>query len=229
MVDPAGMGDQRLKSEKMRTAILISGRGSNMKALIGARLPHADITLVISNRPGAEGLAFAGAAGIETVVIDHRAYADRAAFDAALNEALLDAGIELVCLAGFMRILSPWFVERWRDRLLNIHPSLLPAFKGLHTHERALATGVRVHGCSVHLVRAELDDGPILVQGVVPVDQDDTADSLAARVLTAEHQCYPQALDLIASGRVRIEEDRVTIEGGTPPMIGLVDPETRKS
>lgn len=209
----------------MRTAILISGRGSNMKALIaGGQRPQApfEIALVISNRPTAEGIAFAQAAGIRTAVIDHKAYADRTAFEEALDEALRKVGVELVCLAGFMRILSPWFVERWRNRLLNIHPSLLPAFKGLHTHERALSTGVRVHGCSVHLVRAELDDGPILVQGVVPVSQDDTLDTLAARVLDAEHRCYPLALDIIASGRVRIEGDRVTIEGGTPPVVGLI-------
>jgi phosphoribosylglycinamide formyltransferase-1 len=179
---------------------------------------------VVSNRPEAGGIEIARAAGIETAVIDHRAYPDRGRFEQALDDALTEAGIELVCLAGFMRLLSPWFVERWRDRLLNIHPSLLPAFKGLHTHERALAAGVRVHGCSVHLVRAELDDGPILVQGVVPVRQDDTEDSLAARVLEAEHRCYPLALDLMASGNVRIDGDRLTITGGTPPIVSLINP-----
>jgi phosphoribosylglycinamide formyltransferase-1 len=211
----------------MRTAILISGRGSNMKALIAfGQRPNAGagIALVVSNRPEAGGIEIARAAGIETAVIDHRAYPDRGGFEQALDDALTEAGIELVCLAGFMRLLSPWFVERWRDRLLNIHPSLLPAFKGLHTHERALAAGVRVHGCSVHLVRAELDDGPILVQGVVPVRQDDTEDSLAARVLEAEHRCYPLALDLMASGNVRIDGDRLTITGGTPPIVSLINP-----
>jgi phosphoribosylglycinamide formyltransferase-1 len=211
----------------MRTAILISGRGSNMKALIAfGQRPNAGagIALVVSNRPEASGIEIARAAGIETAVIDHRAYPDRGGFEQALDDALTEAGIELVCLAGFMRLLSPWFVERWRDRLLNIHPSLLPAFKGLHTHERALAAGVRVHGCSVHLVRAELDDGPILVQGVVPVRQDDTEDSLAARVLEAEHLCYPLALDLMASGNVRIDGDRLTITGGTPPIVSLINP-----
>lgn len=209
----------------MKTAILISGRGSNMKALIAAgQRPGADfeIALVLSNRPEAAGLAFAEEAGIGTASIDHRAYPDRSAFDAALDEALHAAEIELVCLAGFMRILTTDFVERWQDRMINIHPSLLPSFKGLHTHERALATGVRVHGCSVHLVRAELDDGPILVQGIVPVKQDDTAETLAARVLEVEHQCYPLALDLFTSGKVHIDGNRAVIEGGTSPLVSLV-------
>ena len=140
----------------------------------------------------------------------------------ALDKALHAAEIELVCLAGFMRILTTDFVERWQDRMINIHPSLLPSFKGLHTHERALAAGVRVHGCSVHLVRAELDDGPILVQGIVPVKQDDTAETLAARVLEVEHQCYPLALDLFTSGKVHIDGNRAVIEGGTPPLVSLV-------
>ncbi len=215
--------------KRMRTAILISGRGSNMEALIaGSRAPDAafDIVLVLSNRPSAGGLIAAGAAGIETAVIDHTMFSGRSEFDGALDHALREAGVEMICLAGFMRILGSWFVERWRDRLLNIHPSLLPAFKGLNTHERALAAGVRIHGCSVHLVRAELDDGPILVQGAVPVEQDDTEGSLAARVLTIEHRCYPLALDLIASGHVRIEGEQVTIEGGTSPLVTLIDQRT---
>lgn len=206
----------------MRTAILISGRGSNMKALMAAsQKPGADfdISLVISNRPNAKGLLFAEAEGVRTLVIDHKAYADQEAFEAALDEVLRREGIDTVCLAGFMRILSPWFVERWRDKLLNIHPSLLPAFKGLETHERALAAGVRVHGCTVHLVRPELDSGPILVQGVVPVCHDDTADRLAERVLSVEHQCYPLGLQLLSSGQATIEKDRVTIAGGTRPLI----------
>ncbi len=220
---------KRQKIQKTRTAILISGRGSNMEALIAAgQGPDAafDIELVLANRPAAGGLISAKAAGIETVVIDHTTLTDSGAFDEALDRALQEAGIEMVCLAGFMRVLGPWFVERWRDRLLNIHPSLLPAFKGLNTHERALAAGVRVHGCSVHLVRAELDDGPILIQGVVPVEQDDTADALAARVLAAEHQCYPLALGLMASGKVRVKGDRAIIEGGTSPLLALIDQKT---
>jgi phosphoribosylglycinamide formyltransferase-1 len=211
----------------MRTAILISGRGSNMQALIEAgRQPDADveIALVISNRPAAGGLAFAEAAGIKTAVIDHKAYDGREAFERSLDRALQETGIDLVCLAGFMRILSAWFVERWRDRLLNIHPSLLPAFKGLNTHGRALAAGVRIHGCTVHLVRPELDDGPILIQGAVPVLPTDTADTLAARVLEAEHRCYPLALDLMAAGRVTIDGDHVAIEGASGPVVTLINP-----
>lgn len=199
-----------------------------MKALVAdCRRPEATarIALVLSNRPGAEGLAFAEEAGLATAVVDHKAHATRDAFDAALDDRLREAGIELICLAGFMRILTPWFVERWRNRLLNIHPSLLPAFKGLHTHERALEAGVRVHGCSVHIVRPDLDDGPILVQGVVPVNQEDTVDDLAARVLIAEHRCYPLALDLMASGKVQIDGDRLTIEGGTPKLVSLIEPD----
>ena len=211
----------------MRTAILISGRGSNMRTLIAAsRQPDsaAEIVLVISNRPEAAGIAFAEETGISTAVINHRTYGDREAFELALDHALREAGVDLVCLAGFMRILSPWFVERWRNRLLNIHPSLLPAFKGLHTHERALKAGVRIHGCSVHLVRPELDDGPILVQGAVPVHQGDTAESLAARVLEIEHRCYPLALDLVTSGRLTIHGDGVTIEGESSPLVTLINP-----
>ncbi|MGI9450085.1 MAG: phosphoribosylglycinamide formyltransferase [Geminicoccaceae bacterium] len=208
----------------MRTAILISGRGSNMKALIDAQRQQPvdfEIALVISNRPSAAGLKVAEAAGIDTVVIDHKDYQDREPFDRALDQALSEARIDLVCLAGFMRILSPWFTESWQDRVLNIHPSLLPSFKGLRTHERAIAAGVRLHGCTVHLVRPDLDDGPILVQGMVPVLQEDTAETLAARVLKVEHRCYPLALQLLASGRARIEGDRVMVEGGMPALITL--------
>ncbi len=213
---------------RKRTAVLISGRGSNLQALIEAGRRHAagaSIDLVISNRPTAGGLTLAAAAGIPTAVIDHRDHARRIDFERALDDALKAKRIDLACLAGFMRILTPWFVERWHDRLLNIHPSLLPAFKGLDTHRRALAAGVRVHGCTVHLVRAELDHGPILVQGVVPVAEDDTTDSLAARVLAIEHRCYPLALELMASGRVRIRDDRVTIAGATTPSVSLIVPE----
>ena len=217
----------------MRTAVLISGRGSNMKALIDAQQRYRqqrqpvdfEIVLVISNRPSAAGLKAAEAAGIDTVVIDHKGYREREPFDRALDQALSKARIDLVCLAGFMRILSPWFTEAWRDRVLNIHPSLLPSFKGLRTHERAIAQGVRLHGCTVHLVRPDLDDGPILVQGMVPVLQDDTAETLAARVLKVEHRCYPLALQLMASGRARIEGDRVMVEGGTPALVTLSEAE----
>jgi phosphoribosylglycinamide formyltransferase-1 len=212
----------------MRTAVLISGRGSNLAALIetcarpGAR---AEIALVISNRADAAGLQHARAAGIPTATVDHRRFAGREAFDRALSEELDERKIELVCLAGFMRVLSGWFAERWRDRLLNIHPSLLPAFPGLDTHRRALAAGVRFSGCTVHFVRAEVDAGPIVLQGVVPVRQQDTPETLAARVLQAEHRCYPLALDLVASGRVRVVDQRVLIAGAATPATILINPE----
>ena len=190
---------------RRRVAILISGRGSNMAALIeAARDPDypAEIVLVISNRPEAGGLARAAAAGIATAVVDHTAFASKAAFEAALDARLAEASAEIVCLAGFMRLLSPGFVERWRDRLLNIHPSLLPAFPGLDTHARAIAAGAKVHGCTVHFVRAAMDDGPIIAQAEVPVLPGDTPELLAARVLVAEHQLYPGALAEVAAGKI---------------------------
>jgi phosphoribosylglycinamide formyltransferase 1 len=190
---------------RRRTAVLISGGGSNLQALLDATAApgaSATIALVVSNEPRAFGLERARRAGVATFVLDHRGFADRTAFEAELVRRLRDAGIDLICLAGFMRILTPVFVAGWLDRLLNIHPSLLPAFPGLHTHARALAAGVRVHGCTVHLVRPELDDGPILAQGIVPVLPGDDAASLAARVLEVEHRCYPLALEQVASGVV---------------------------
>jgi phosphoribosylglycinamide formyltransferase 1 len=214
-------------SARVRTAVLISGRGSNLAALIEAcRQPgaRAEIALVIANRPGAAGLRHARAAGIPTGTVDHRRFEGREAFDRALSAALEQHKIELVCLAGFMRVLSGWFAERWRDRLLNVHPSLLPAFPGLDAHRQALSAGVRFSGCTVHFVRAEVDAGPILVQGVVPVRQEDTPETLAARVLHAEHRCYPLALDLVASGRVRVVGERVTIDDATAPATILINP-----
>ena len=166
---------------------------------------------MISNRADALGLARAAQAGIPCAVIPHRDYPSRETFDAALTAALVQARAELVCLAGFMRLLTAGFVARWRDRLVNIHPSLLPAFPGLDTHSRALAAGVRFSGCTVHFVRAEMDNGPIIVQAVVPVLDGDDADSLAARVLAAEHKAYPLALKLIGEGRVTVRGDRVAI------------------
>jgi phosphoribosylglycinamide formyltransferase-1 len=204
---------------RVRTAVLISGRGSNLQALIDATAApgsSARIVLVVSNRADAFGLERAARAGIPSRVIDHRAFPDRATFDAALDAGLREAGAELVCLAGFLRLLTTGFVESWRDRMLNIHPSLLPAFRGLTTHARALAAGVQVHGCTVHLVRPELDTGPILVQGVVPVQGDDTAERLAARVLEVEHRCYPQALELMASGRAEIAGEAVRVRDPRP-------------
>ena len=197
---------------RKKLGVLISGRGSNLAALIKAcAAPDypAEIALVISNRPGAPGLQFAADAGIPAMVIDHKRFASRAAFEQALDEALRGANVGLVCNAGFMRILTPDFVEAWRDRHLNIHPSLLPAFRGLDTHERALAAGVRISGCTVHMVRAEMDAGPIVAQAAVPVLPGDDAETLAARVLRAEHQLYPWAVRMVASGAAWVEGERV--------------------
>ena len=189
---------------KRRVAVLISGRGSNLAALLAAaRDPAypAEIALVLSNRPDAAGLAHAAAAGVPTGVIAHRPFgADRAAHEGAIDAALHDAGIELVCLAGYLRSLTPRLVDAWAGRMLNIHPSLLPAFPGLDTHARALAAGVKLHGCTVHLVTATVDEGPILAQAAVPVLPGDTEASLAARVLAQEHAIYPMALGALASG-----------------------------
>jgi phosphoribosylglycinamide formyltransferase-1 len=212
---------------RRRTAILISGRGSNLQALIAAcARPDASaaIALVISNRADAGGLDHARQAGIATRFAPHREFATQTAFEDAITAALEEHRVELVCLAGFMRVLSPWFVERWRDRLLNIHPSLLPAFRGLDTHRRVLEAGARFSGCTVHLVRAEVDDGPIIAQAVVPVRPDDSEDSLAARVLEAEHRCYPLALKLFASGRARVTGERVVIEGMKPADLIALNP-----
>jgi phosphoribosylglycinamide formyltransferase 1 len=188
-------------SPRVRTAVLISGRGSNMGALIeAARSPgfSAEIVLVLSDDPSAAGLSLAHSLGVAAEAVDFRAYADKPAFEEALHARLTSASIDIVCLAGFMRVLSPSFVERWRGRMLNIHPSLLPSLRGLHTHERALAQGLIEHGCTVHLVTAELDAGPILLQARVPILPGDAVDALAARVLKEEHRIYPQALDEFA-------------------------------
>ena len=222
------MGDPVAAAGRVRTAVLISGRGSNLAALIAACArpdAAAEIALVVSNRPHAAGLQHALDAGVAAEAIDQRRFRGREDFDRAISAALEASQIDFVCLAGFMRLLSPWFTERWRDRLLNIHPSLLPAFPGLDTHRRALAAGVRFSGCTVHFVRAALDVGPIVVQAVVPVHPDDTPETLAARVLQAEHRCYPLALDLVASGRTRVEGDRVLIGGAHPPAAIVINPE----
>jgi phosphoribosylglycinamide formyltransferase 1 len=191
---------------RRRTAILISGRGSNMAALIAAaRAPDfpAEIALVLSNSGDAPGLALARQAGVATAAVDHKIYAGRDEFEGSM-QALLDIHrIELICLAGFMRILSASFVARWRGRIINIHPSLLPAFRGLDTHARAIAAGVKVHGCTVHFVEPKLDSGPIIAQARVEVRDDDTPETLGARVLEQEHALYPEALALVAAGRVR--------------------------
>jgi phosphoribosylglycinamide formyltransferase-1 len=189
---------------RRRVGILISGRGSNMAALIdAARAPDypAEIVLVISNEPEAAGLNFAASRGVPTKVINHRDFTNRVAFADALDYALREANVEIVCLAGFMRMLATPFVERWRGRMINVHPSLLPDFKGLDTHERALAAGVKMHGCSVHFVEPELDSGPVILQAEVPVLAGDNEATLSARVLKEEHRIYPEALRLLAEGR----------------------------
>ena len=201
---------------KQRVAVLISGSGSNLQALIdAAQQPDypAEITLVLSNKADAYGLTRAQKAGIATCVIPHDDYTDRASFEAAMQNALQEADVQFVCLAGFMRILTPEFVIAWEGRMLNIHPSLLPLFPGLHTHRSALAAGHKEHGATVHFVVPEMDAGPIVIQATVPIEPDDTEQTLAARVLTAEHRIYPQALRWLAEGRLRIEDDRVRIEG----------------
>ncbi|MBV8105900.1 MAG: phosphoribosylglycinamide formyltransferase [Hyphomicrobiales bacterium] len=188
-------------TDRVRTAILISGRGSNMSALIeAAHEPEfsAEISLVVSDKPDAPGLVAAREAGVAAKAIDFRSVPGRAAFEAALHSQLASAGVEVICLAGFMRILSSNFVHRWRGRILNIHPSLLPELRGLHTHERALAEARQEHGCTVHYVTAELDAGPIIAQARVPVFPGDDAETLAERVLLEEHRIYPKALDAVA-------------------------------
>lgn len=203
---------------RRRTAILISGRGSNMEALLRAmEVPEfpAEAVLVFSNRADAGGLAIARAAGVETATLSHRDYPSREAFDRAVDAVLIEHGVEVVCLAGFMRVVSPWFCERWLGRMISIHPALLPAFKGLDTHARALEAGVKIHGATVHFVVPELDAGPIIAQGAVPVLDGDTADSLAARVLEQEHVIYPRALAMVASGRVRLVDGRAVSQVGS--------------
>jgi phosphoribosylglycinamide formyltransferase 1 len=197
---------------RKRTAVLISGRGSNMAALIeAARAPDypAEISLVISNRPEAQGLERARAAGIEAIAIDHKQFMTRMAFEARLHQTLMDHRIDLLVNAGFMRLLTGGFVDRWRDRHLNIHPSLLPSFPGLDTHQRALDAGVTITGCTAHFVRLEMDSGPIIAQAAVPVHAGDTSETLSARVLAAEHKLYPIALKLVASGTVRVANEQI--------------------
>jgi phosphoribosylglycinamide formyltransferase 1 len=214
--------------KRKRVAVLISGRGSNMAALIAAARSTtypADIALVISNRADAIGLADAQGAGIPTAVIDHGAYGgDRESFDRAIAATLDRHAIDLVCLAGFMRLLTSWFVRRWEARMLNVHPALLPAFKGLDTHRRALAAGVKIHGASVHFVVAGMDSGPIVAQGAIAVHDDDDVESLAARVLAVEHRIYPLALGLLAAGRVQLTGKRCIIEGSASPGDALIVP-----
>lgn len=210
---------------RLRIGVLISGRGSNLQALIkacSAETFPAEIALVISSRTEAPGLGLATAAGIPTAVFLHE---NRRDFAAAAGPLLAERQVELVCLAGFMRLLDPDFVEAWRDRMINIHPSLLPSFRGLHAQRQALAAGVRFTGCTIHFVRPELDSGPIIAQAVVPVHPDDNEARLSARILAVEHRLYPFIVRLIAEGRVQILADRVEIANGRAPDRTLLNPQ----
>lgn len=214
---------------RKRVAVLISGRGSNMTALIAAAKTTdfpAEIVVVISNRPDAAGLNHAALAGIVTATIDHTEFGrDREAFEQALQRELQCHQVDIVCLAGFMRLLTPWFVQQWAGRMLNIHPSLLPSFKGLQTHEAAIRAGVKIHGATVHFVVPEMDSGPIVAQAAVPVLDGDTPATLASRVLKAEHRLYPLALRLVAEDRTRIVNGRCYIVGATAAEQPLLVPE----
>lgn len=212
----------------MKVGVLISGRGTNLQALIDACAAPgfpAEIAAVISNKPGAKGLERARQAGIPHFVVNHREYETREAFEVVLDGTLRGAGVEFICNAGFMRILTPYFVNKWHDRQINIHPSLLPAFPGLNVHERVIESGVRISGCTIHFVRAETDDGPIIAQAAVPVWPEDTQETLAMRVLEAEHTTYPLAIKLIAENRVRVIGNRVEYHGVGKPTGQLIMPE----
>ena len=214
---------------RLKVGVLISGRGSNLQALIDAAADPAypaEVALVISNRADAAGLERAARAGVAHLAVAHPS---REAFTEAADAALRRHGVGLVALAGYMRILDTGFVEAWRDRLVNIHPSLLPAFPGLHPQRQALAAGVRFSGCTVHFVRAEVDTGPIIAQAVVPVRDDDDEERLAARILKAEHRLYPLAVRLFAEGGLRIVGNRVAISGANPPKLTLFNPEALAS
>lgn len=203
----------------LKVAVLISGRGSNLQALIDAFGPQmanspVQIVLVLSNRPEAQGLERAAKAGLKTEIVDHKAFASRDDFDVAMDREIRAAGAEFVVLAGFMRLLTEGFINAWKDRMINIHPALLPSFKGLDTHKRALEAGVKLHGCTVHFVRHETDTGPIIAQAAVPVLPGDDEAMLATRVLRAEHKLYPLALRLVAEGKVRVEDERAIVADG---------------
>ena len=213
---------------RKRVGVLISGRGSNMAALIeAAKTPDypAEIALVLSNRPDAGGIATARGQSFATEIVDHTQFGkDRPAFERAMQGVLERHRIEIVCLAGFMRLLTPWFIERWQNRMLNIHPALLPSFKGLDTHARALAAGVKLHGATVHFVVPDMDSGPIVAQGALAVRDDDTEESLGARVIKLEHRLYPLALRLLAEGRARVVDGRCLIDGAAVAQDCLIVP-----
>jgi phosphoribosylglycinamide formyltransferase 1 len=213
---------------KLKVGILISGRGTNMAALIRAAQAAdypAEIACVVSNVADAPGLKIAQESGIATQVISHRAYPDRETFDRAVSAELEKRAVGLVALAGFMRIMSPWFPQRWKDRMINIHPSLLPAFPGLHVQRQALQAGVRISGCTVHFVIPDLDAGPIIAQAAVPVLAEDTEETLSARILRQEHRLYPLVVRWFAEGRIATTEGRVTVEGLPPGATLLFSPE----
>ncbi|MEM7171255.1 MAG: phosphoribosylglycinamide formyltransferase [Pseudomonadota bacterium] len=215
-------------AEKKRVGVMISGRGSNLQALIDAAQDPtypAELVLVVSNRPDAQGLSRAEAAGIRTLAIDHRSYPDRPAFEAEVTKAFQAAQVDLIAQAGFMRILTDGFVNHWLGRMINIHPSLLPSFPGLNTHQRALDAGVKLHGCSVHYVFEEVDGGPLIGQAAVPVLPGDSADSLAARVLAAEHRLYPHCLALVAGGQAQLVQMRVEFSELVPAQGTLISPQ----
>jgi phosphoribosylglycinamide formyltransferase 1 len=219
-------------TQRLRVGVLISGRGSNMMALAkAARVPGypAEIVCVVSNRPDAAGLVWAREQGLAAHTVDHKAYASREAFEDALHAVLEAERVEFVACAGFMRLMTPAFVARWAGRMINIHPSLLPLYPGLHTHARALADGVRIAGCTVHYVVAEMDAGPIIAQGAVPVVDGDTPDSLAERILAVEHVIYPRALELVASRAVRLEDGRVRIVTAVNQSGRLISPDCANS
>ena len=217
-----------MSAARRRVAVLISGRGSNMAALLEAAADPAypaEIALVLSNRADAAGLAHAASRGVATAVVESRAFkGDRAGFEAAMEAEIARHGAEIIALAGFMRVLTEAFVTRWEGRMINVHPSLLPSFPGLDTHARALAAGVRLHGCTVHMVTAGVDEGPILAQAAVPVLPEDTEASLAARVLAQEHRLYPAALAWLAAGRVTIRDGRAVVAAATPAEGALANP-----
>ena len=212
-------------AEKVPTAILISGRGSNMQAIVEAT--QADdypvrVCAVISNRPDAAGITWAQDKGLDTSVVDHTAFDSREAFEEELHKVLLASGAQLVALAGFLRIMTEGFVRRWEGRMINIHPSLLPSFKGLHTHEKALEAGVKIAGCTVHYVSPDLDSGAIIAQAAVPVLHDDTTDTLAARILVCEHKIYPAALGLVARGGAPVVDGKVALDVDNPEAVHLL-------
>jgi phosphoribosylglycinamide formyltransferase-1 len=213
---------------KLRLGVMISGSGTNLQALIDACAQAdypATIEVVISNRPDAKGLDRARDAGLKAVCIDHKGYDDRAVFEDAVHNCLTDHKVQLVCLAGFMRLLGADFVGRWKDRMINIHPSLLPSYKGLHTHARALEDGVKFAGCTIHYVRPEMDNGPIIMQTAIPIAADETEESLIAKTLTYEHRMYPAAVKLIAEGKARVSGNKVLVkEDVALPTEGLISP-----